>query len=121
MQYCCDYVLCTRRKINFYYILFLFYEDGTMLKCKYVDFMTMLGGLIPDKITRIHNADTLIAQQKNVAFSWRYGHTNILEIISFSRHKQGKTHCILHLRVLNDFKLANNFNVLLLLDNPLYF
>ncbi|WAR13564.1 hypothetical protein MAR_027744, partial [Mya arenaria] len=38
----------------------LFSEDGTMLKCKKSDFMTMLEGLLPDKITHIHKADTLI-------------------------------------------------------------
>ena len=41
----------------------LFHEDGSMLKCKQSDFMSMLEGLIPDKITRTHKADTLIVDE----------------------------------------------------------
>jgi len=38
----------------------IFNEDGTMLKCKKSDFMTMLEDLLPNKITQIHKADTMI-------------------------------------------------------------
>ena len=41
----------------------LFHEDGSMLKCKQSDFVSMLEGLIPDKITRTHKADTLIVDE----------------------------------------------------------
>ena len=38
----------------------MFSEDGTLLKCKKSDFMTMLEGLLPERIIHIQKADTII-------------------------------------------------------------
>lgn len=38
----------------------IFNEDGTLIKCKKSDFMAMLEGLLPNKITHISKADTII-------------------------------------------------------------